>query len=78
MPLLTKPGTAEAPAFHFVAMSIPGYGFSQAPGTKGFGLAQYAEVAGTLGFVAMLTFVKVGNKLMLSLGYNEYGESNHS
>ncbi|KAJ7149036.1 Alpha/Beta hydrolase protein [Mycena crocata] len=56
LPLLTK-GTDECPAFHLVIMSIPGYGFSQAPRTKGFDLDQYAEV---------------GNKLMLSLGYNEY------
>ncbi|KAJ7910678.1 Alpha/Beta hydrolase protein [Mycena leptocephala] len=54
--LLTK-GTDDFPAFHVVAMSLPGFGFSQAPSTKGFGLAQYAEV---------------GNKLMLALGYNEY------
>ncbi|KAJ7484697.1 Alpha/Beta hydrolase protein [Mycena latifolia] len=54
--LLTK-GTNDFPAFHLVAMSIPGYGFSQYPGTKGFDLEQYAEV---------------GNKLMLALGYNEY------
>ncbi|KAF8194144.1 Alpha/Beta hydrolase protein [Pholiota molesta] len=39
------------------ALSLPGYGFSEAPKTKGFGPHQYAEV---------------GNKLMLALGYNEY------
>ncbi|KAJ7130299.1 Alpha/Beta hydrolase protein [Mycena epipterygia] len=55
-PLLTT-GTAHFPAFHLVALSIPGYGFSQGPNTKGFDLDQYAEV---------------GNKLMLALGYNEY------
>ncbi|KAJ7660055.1 Alpha/Beta hydrolase protein [Mycena rosella] len=56
LPLLTK-GTDDFPAFHLVAMSIPGYGFSECPGTKGFDLEQYAEV---------------GNKLMLALGYSEY------
>ncbi len=49
----------EHPSFHVVAMSLPGYGFSQAPSKKGFRIAQYAEV---------------GHKLMLALGYNEYGE----
>ncbi|KAF8189935.1 Alpha/Beta hydrolase protein [Mycena galopus ATCC 62051] len=56
LPLLTK-GTDDFPAFHVVVLSIPGYGFSEAPHTKGFRLAQYAEVA---------------TKLMLSLGYNEF------
>ncbi|KAF8189921.1 Alpha/Beta hydrolase protein [Mycena galopus ATCC 62051] len=56
LPLLTK-GTDDFPAFHVVVLSIPGYGFSQAPSTKGFHLVQYAEVA---------------TKLMLSLGYNEF------
>ncbi|KAJ6571805.1 Alpha/Beta hydrolase protein [Mycena capillaripes] len=56
LPLLTK-GTDDFPAFHVVMLSLPGYGFSQGPLTKGFGIAQYAEV---------------GNKLMLALGYNEY------
>ncbi|KAJ7081331.1 Alpha/Beta hydrolase protein [Mycena belliarum] len=55
-PLLTA-GTVDAPAFHFVAMSLPGCGFSQGPRMKGFDLDQYAEV---------------GNKLMLALGYDEY------
>ncbi|KAJ7627636.1 Alpha/Beta hydrolase protein [Mycena polygramma] len=56
VPLLTK-GGHDFPAFHVVALSLPGYGFSQSPSAKGFGLAQYAEV---------------GNKLMLALGYDEY------
>ncbi|KAJ6590536.1 Alpha/Beta hydrolase protein [Mycena vulgaris] len=56
LPVLTQ-GIDEFPAFHLVAMSIPGYGFSQAPSTKGFDLEQYAEV---------------GHKLMLALGYDEY------
>ncbi|KAJ7430583.1 Alpha/Beta hydrolase protein [Mycena galericulata] len=56
LPLLTTP-LKDAPAFHVVAPSLPGFGFSQAPATKGFALEQYADVA---------------NKLMLSLGYKEY------
>ncbi|KAJ6571804.1 Alpha/Beta hydrolase protein [Mycena capillaripes] len=56
LPLLTK-GSDDFPAFHVVILSLPGYGFSEGPHTKGFGIAQYAEV---------------GNKLMLALGYNEY------
>ncbi|TFY70301.1 hypothetical protein EVG20_g2705 [Dentipellis fragilis] len=47
----------EKPSFHVVALSLPGFGFSEAPKKKGFGLAQYAEVA---------------HKLMLALGYEEY------
>ncbi|KAF9017015.1 alpha/beta-hydrolase [Hymenopellis radicata] len=56
LPLLTAV-SPEHPSFHVVAMSLPGYGFSQAPSKKGFRIAQYAEV---------------GHKLMLALGYNEY------
>ncbi|KAJ8496634.1 hypothetical protein ONZ45_g12393 [Pleurotus djamor] len=47
----------EYPSFHVVAISLPGFGFSDAPKKKGFSLSQHAEVA---------------HKLMLSLGYNEY------
>ncbi|KAF5314945.1 hypothetical protein D9619_007397 [Psilocybe cf. subviscida] len=56
LPLLVQ-GSADYPAFHVVALGLPGFGFSEAPKKKGFGLAQFAEV---------------GNKLMLALGYNEY------
>jgi hypothetical protein len=42
-PLLTV-GTSDIPAFHLVAPSLPGYGFSQGPSTKGFDLNQYVEV----------------------------------
>ncbi|KAH9209198.1 epoxide hydrolase [Leptodontidium sp. 2 PMI_412] len=45
-------------AFHVVAPSLPNYGFSGRVTKKGFGLRQYAEM---------------GNKLMLALGYNQYG-----
>ncbi|TFY66898.1 hypothetical protein EVG20_g4187 [Dentipellis fragilis] len=56
LPLLTA-SSPDHPSFHVVALSLPGYAFSQAPRKKGFALTQYSEVA---------------NKLMLSLGYNEY------
>ncbi|KAF8957261.1 alpha beta-hydrolase [Flammula alnicola] len=56
LPLLVE-ASSEHPAFHVIAFSLPGYGFSEAPKKKGFAEKQYAEV---------------GNKLMLALGYNEY------
>ncbi|KAI0633456.1 alpha/beta-hydrolase [Trametes polyzona] len=56
LPLLTA-GPKDQPSFHVVALSLPGFGFSEAPKKKGFAAKQYAEV---------------GNKLMVSLGYDEY------
>ncbi|KAH9855142.1 alpha/beta-hydrolase [Lenzites betulinus] len=56
LPLLTA-GSAEQPSFHVVALSLPGFGFSEAPKKKGFAAKQYAEVA---------------NNLMINLGYTEY------
>ncbi|EGO03311.1 hypothetical protein SERLA73DRAFT_174750 [Serpula lacrymans var. lacrymans S7.3] len=56
LPLLTK-ASPDHPSFHVVALSLPGYGFSEAPRKQGFSGRQYAEV---------------GNNLMLALGYNEY------
>ncbi|KZT07566.1 alpha/beta-hydrolase [Laetiporus sulphureus 93-53] len=56
LPLLTE-ASEDHPSFHVVAISLPGYGWSEAPKRKGFKGPQYAEVA---------------NKLMLALGYNEY------
>ncbi|KAG5640551.1 hypothetical protein DXG03_008121 [Asterophora parasitica] len=56
LPLLVEL-SPEHPSFHVVAVSLPGYGFSEAPTKKGFGIDQYAEV---------------GQKLMLALGYEEY------
>ncbi|KAF9046361.1 Alpha/Beta hydrolase protein [Panaeolus papilionaceus] len=56
LPLLTR-ASAEHPGFHVVALSLPNFGFSDGPSKKGFAMKQYAEV---------------GNKLMLSLGYQEY------
>jgi pimeloyl-ACP methyl ester carboxylesterase len=55
--LLTAPLGDDAPAFHLVAPSLPGYAFSDNPKQKGFGLNQYAETC---------------HKVMLALGYNEY------
>ncbi|KAL1662065.1 Alpha/Beta hydrolase protein [Schizophyllum commune] len=55
-PLLTQ-GVEAQPSFHVVAMSLPGYGFSEQPRKRGFGIPQYAEVA---------------HKLMLALGYDSY------
>ncbi|EIM85901.1 alpha/beta-hydrolase [Stereum hirsutum FP-91666 SS1] len=56
IPLLTA-SHPDHPSFHLVAISLPGYGFSEAPHRKGFTGECYAEI---------------GNKLMLSLGYEEY------
>ncbi|KAK7689793.1 hypothetical protein QCA50_006432 [Cerrena zonata] len=56
LPLLTA-NSPDHPSFHVVAYSLPGFGFSETPKKKGFGITQYAEV---------------GHKLMLALGYNEY------
>jgi pimeloyl-ACP methyl ester carboxylesterase len=52
-------GDERNPAFHVVAPSLPNFGFSSGVNRRGFGLAQYAEVL---------------NKLMLKLGYNQYGK----
>lgn len=57
LPLLID-SEGEGPSFHVIAPSLPGFGFSEAPRKQGFSGAQFAE-----------TF----NKLMLSLGYEEYG-----
>ncbi|KAF9543300.1 alpha/beta-hydrolase [Agrocybe pediades] len=56
LPLLIQK-SPEHPSFHVVAISLPNFGFSEGATKKGFGLTQYAEVA---------------NKVMLSLGYEEY------
>ncbi|KAG2100380.1 Alpha/Beta hydrolase protein [Suillus discolor] len=54
--LLTA-SSPKHPSFHVVALSLPGFGFSEGAHKPGFGLDQYAEVT---------------HKLMVSLGYNEY------
>ncbi|EIW59623.1 alpha/beta-hydrolase [Trametes versicolor FP-101664 SS1] len=56
LPLLTAKSEGN-PSFHVVALSLPGFGFSEAPKKPGFAGPQYAEVF---------------NKLMLALGYDEY------
>ncbi|KAI0770429.1 alpha/beta-hydrolase [Fomes fomentarius] len=56
LPLLTASSPSH-PSFHVVALSLPGYGFSEAPKKPGFKGPQYAELF---------------NNLMLALGYNEY------
>ena len=56
--LLEKSDGQSRPAFHIVAPSLPNFGFSTATTARGFGLAQYAETC---------------HKLMLKLGYNQYG-----
>lgn len=43
LPLLTAV-SPNYPSFHVVAMSLPGFGFSEAPTKRGFKAAQYAEV----------------------------------
>ena len=59
LPLLTK-SSKRRPSFHVVALSLPGFGFSEAPTKKGFHAFKYAEVC---------------NNLMLELGYPQYGMS---
>ncbi|KAI0823206.1 alpha/beta-hydrolase [Trametes gibbosa] len=56
LPILTAK-SEEHPSFHVVSLSLPGFGFSEAPKKPGFAGRQYAEVF---------------NKLMVALGYNEY------
>ena len=43
LPLLTA-SSPEHPSFHVVALSLPGFGFSEAPRKQGFAIKQYAEV----------------------------------
>jgi pimeloyl-ACP methyl ester carboxylesterase len=59
LPRLTKTDDDKTPTFHVVAPSVPNCGFSQRTSRPGFGILQHAEVC---------------HKLMLQLGYNEYGE----
>ncbi|KAJ3485846.1 hypothetical protein NLI96_g4677 [Meripilus lineatus] len=47
LPLLVD-SKSDGPSFHVVALSLPGYGFSEAPKKKGFAGAQYAEVSNVL------------------------------
>ena len=56
-------GDVESPAFHVVAPSLPNFGFSSGLKKRGFALAQYAETC---------------HKVMLKLGYEQYGELQHA
>ncbi|GGS01558.1 epoxide hydrolase family protein [Streptomyces rubiginosohelvolus] len=51
---LADPQDAEAPAFHVVAPSLPGFGFSEKPATTGWGTekiaAAWVELMGRLGY----------------------------
>lgn len=57
LPLLTEPASPKHQAFHVVAPSLPGFGFSSAPKNAGFTPKKFAAVL---------------NKLMLALGYTTY------
>ncbi|MET7415638.1 epoxide hydrolase family protein [Streptomyces rubiginosohelvolus] len=54
MDALADPQDAEAPAFHVVAPSLPGFGFSEKPATTGWGTekiaAAWVELMGRLGY----------------------------
>jgi len=44
LPLLIQE-SPDFPTFHVVAISLPGYGFSEAPRKRGFAIDQYAQVS---------------------------------
>lgn len=44
LPLLVAPDVPDAPAFHVVALGLPGYAFSEAAKRPGFGPKEMAEV----------------------------------
>lgn len=54
---ILQPLLEGSPAFHVIAPSLPGYGFSEGAKKKGFALRQCAEVC---------------HRLMLKLGYSQY------
>jgi hypothetical protein len=62
LPLL-EDENGDGPAFHVVAPSLPNFGFSSGVTKRGFGVEEYGQVC---------------HKLMLKLGYDEYGRSSHS
>lgn len=57
LPLLASGNGTTQPAFDVVVISLPNFGFSEAPAKRGFALNQYAETC---------------RKLMLQLGYPQY------
>ena len=44
LPMLVAPQDSKAPAFHVVALGLPGHGFSEGAKKPGFGPKQMAEV----------------------------------
>jgi len=52
-----RDGAKGKQAFHVVVVSLPGYGFSEAPARKGFGVAETAKTI---------------NQVMVNLGYDQY------
>ncbi|KAG1398767.1 hypothetical protein G6F58_011254 [Rhizopus delemar] len=52
-----RDGAGNNQAFHVIVPSLPGFGFSQAPKIKGYGIVKIASMI---------------NALMINLGYNEY------
>ena len=64
LPLLTD-SSPEHPSFHVVAISLPGYGFSEAPHKQGFAAKQYAEV------VFLHCTSRASMKVMMYLGSSQ-------
>ena len=60
LPLLARQDGRKAPSFHVVAPSLPNFAFSDGVKKRGFALKHYAETC---------------NKLMLQLGYDQYGKA---
>ena len=56
LPLLTA-SFPDSPSFHVVALSLPGYGFSEAPRKQGFSVKQYAEVCPHLSVMSSTTHI---------------------
>ncbi|KAI7859256.1 Alpha/Beta hydrolase protein [Circinella umbellata] len=52
-----RDGDNDNQSFHVVIPSLPGYGFSEAPKSPGYGIAKYGTMM---------------NELMITLGYNKY------
>ena len=66
LPLLVNPSADGAPAFHVVALSLPGYGFSEGPKKPGFGPIKMGEVR-HLAAVHDLQSLNHSNRLVTSL-----------
>ena len=59
IPLLTAPPGGAGPAFHVVAASLPGYGFSDVPQVAGVGFDRSAELLGEL-MTGVLGYARYG------------------